>query len=313
MKFASSIRKPIAVCKKLIYGVVYRVLNKRGFYVLRKSPDMPIPDELDLNYAIWKKDSQLIGLDMNEKCALHFLDSLFPSFINEFRESFPLHQSSSDSSRFHLINGSFMAVDAHVYYTFIRHFKPKCIIEIGAGNSTVLAAATCTLNLKEYGQSPYLIAIDPFPNPVLKQNISGLGQLLEDKVQNIGLELLTSLKSNDILFIDSSHVLKSGGDVQMEYCEILPRLAPGVIVHIHDVSLPKPYPRVYFDNQIYFNEQFLLQAFLSFNSKFEVIWPGNYMLLKYPEKVCSVFPEYHEMRKKFPSSEPSSFWMRVRE
>jgi hypothetical protein len=157
-----------------------------------------------------------------------------------------------------------------------------------------------------------LISIDPFPNKILKKGFPGLSKLIADKVQNVDLKLFASLAAGDILFIDSSHVMRSGGDVQLEYCEILPRMAPGVLVHIHDISLPKPYPRVYFENRLYFNEQYLLQAFLCFNSRFEVIWPGNYMMLKYPKEICNVFPEYHEMRKSFPMSEPSSFWMRAR-
>jgi len=85
-----------------------------------------------------------------------------------------------------------------------------------------------------------------------------------------------------------------------------------VLVHIHDISLPKAYPRVYLENhQLYWNEQYLLQAFLAFNARFRVVWPGNYMMLNYPEEVCAVFPEYHAMREAFPMSEPTSFWMQV--
>ncbi len=298
---------------RFVYGnIAYPIFYKLGFHLLRKNYDIPIPDVADLNDTFWEKRSQLVGVEMNEKYALNLLEAIFPLYLNEFRESFPLHESSSARGQFYLINGSLMAIDAHVYYTFIRHLKPKRVIEIGAGNSTLLAAAACRRNLKEHGKATYLMAIDPFPGSVLREGIPGLSRLVEDKVQNVDLELFASLESNDILFIDSSHVLRSGGDVQLEYCEILPRLAPGVLVHIHDVSLPKPYPRVYFENRLYFNEQYMLQAFLCFNSRFEVVWPGNYMLLKYPERVCAVFPEYHEMRKFFPNSESTSFWIRVR-
>jgi hypothetical protein len=163
------------------------------------------------------------------------------------------------------------------------------------------------------GEPAQLTSIEPFPTPALREGFPGLSRLIEKRVQDVGLGLFTALEEGDILFIDSTHVLRSGGDVQLEYCEILPRLAPGVIVHIHDISLPKPYPRVYFEkNHYYWNEQYLLQAFLAFNSRFEVIWPGNYMMEKYPERVITVFPEYHQMRATFPSSEPASFWMRVR-
>jgi hypothetical protein len=101
--------------------------------------------------------------------------------------------------------------------------------------------------------------------------------------------------------------------VWWEYCEILPRLAPGVLVHIHDISLPKPYPDVYLKQHRYWNEQYLLQAFLTFNPKFEVIWAGNYMMIQQPERLREQFlPEYDHMRAKFPQSEPSAFWMRVK-
>ncbi len=84
------------------------------------------------------------------------------------------------------------------------------------------------------------------------------------------------------------------------------------MVHIHDISLPKPYPHVYFEKQLYWNEQYFLQAFLTVNSRFEVPWPGNYMMIKYPEKVCHAFPEFHVMRQSYPMSEPTAFWMRSR-
>lgn len=279
--------------------------------MLRKHFYLPIPDETELENEFWERRSDLVGLDMNDEYALELMDQVFPRHVEEFRKTFPLHREG-DSSQFYLINGSFMAIDAQVYYSFIRQFQPKRIVEIGAGNSTLVAAQACLRNLDDYGSAPELIAIDPYPSTSLRRGFPGLTRLIEDKIQNVSMDTFTSLQSGDILFIDSTHVLREGGDVQLEYCEILPRLAPGVVVHIHDVSLPRTYPQTYFDQRLYWNEQYLLQAFLAFNSRFQVIWPGNYAMLKYPEKVCAVFPEYHDMRAAFPSSEPSSFWMRVR-
>ena len=80
----------------------------------------------------------------------------------------------------------------------------------------------------------------------------------------------------------------------------------------NDVSLPRPYPTVYAENGWYWNEQYLLQAFLAFNSRFEVLWAGNHLLLRYPGKVTETFPELAAMRERFPQSEPTSFWMWVR-
>jgi len=113
------------------------------------------------------------------------------------------------------------------------------------------------------------------------------------------------LKENDILFIDSSHVLKIGSDVQYEYLDILPRLSKGVIVHVHDIFLPAEYPKEWvLKDYIFWTEQYLLQAFLAFNDSFEVLWAGHYMHLKYPNKLEDAFSYKRDERL------PGSFWMR---
>jgi hypothetical protein len=83
-------------------------------------------------------------------------------------------------------------------------------------------------------------------------------------------------------------------------------------VHSHDICLPRPYPRTYLERQLYFNEQYLLQAFLAFNSRFEVLWPGALMMEHHRERMTEVFPEVLTMRQHYPDSTPSAFWMRVR-
>lgn len=288
----------------------HEIFFDNGFHLLRKHFYLPIPDRVELENP-FLKTSDLVGVEMNDEYALSLLDNVFPPYAEEFRGQFPLHRQD-ESSDFYLINGSYMAVDAHVYYSFIRHFKPRRIVEVGAGNSTLVAAAAVRRNQEEHHDGTDLTAIDPYPAAILREGLPELSRLIEDKIQNVSLSTFTSLGRGDILFIDSTHVLREGGDVQLEYCEILPRLAPGVLVHIHDISLPKAYPRVYFEQHLYWNEQYLLQALLTFSSRFEVIWPGNYMQLKYGEKVQAVFPEYDAMREAFPQSEPSSFWIRVR-
>jgi hypothetical protein len=293
-------------------STAYDVFYKHGFHLLRRSYYLPIPEEEELSDEFWDERSELVGVEMNEKVAIGFLNDVFTPYVEEFRGLFPIHQEPGSTEPFYLINGTFMAVDAHVYYAFIRHFRPRRIVEIGSGFSTMVAAAAGMRNGKEGVTAPHLVAVDPFPPANLKEGFPGLSEVVEARVQDVGLDLFTSLQTGDVLFIDSTHALKAGGDVQFEYCEILPRLQPGVLVHVHDISLPKPYPRAYFDNHVYWNEQYVLQAFLAFNSRFEVLWPGNYMMLNHPEKMTAAFPEYHAMRRSFPQSEPASFWMRVK-
>ncbi len=286
----------------------YLVFAKHGYYLLRQHYYLPIPDESDLTYA---KETDLVGIDIDERVAFDLLDRVVATYKSEFN-ALPTHRSE-DPTQFYLLNGAFMAIDGNVYYSLIRHHKPRRIIEIGSGNSTLLAAAAIRRNRAESGHESELIAIEPYPNAALRRGLREVTRVIDRKVQEIGLDVFQSLQTGDILFIDSTHVLKTGGDVWWEYCEILPRLASGVLVHIHDISLPQPYPRVYFQQHLYWNEQYVLQAFLAFNSRFEVLWPGNLLMTRHPDRIRAAFrPEYDLMRNEYPSSEPTSLWMRVR-
>jgi hypothetical protein len=113
------------------------------------------------------------------------------------------------------------------------------------------------------------------------------------------------LGADDILFIDSSHVLRIGSDVQYLFLEVLPRLAPGVLVHIHDIFMPAEYPREWVLTHGYFwTEQYLLQAFLTFNTSWEVIWAGSFMQLNHRESLACAFPQA------VLDAMPGSFWIR---
>lgn len=300
-----------AITRFLTDDQAYSVFYRLGFHLLRRHYYLPIPEAADLRDGWWQRESEMVGVDLNEGAALNVLSSVFGAHMAEFREQFPL-DAPAGANGFFLLNGNFMAVDAHAYYAFIRHFRPSRVIEIGSGFSTIIAGAACLANRRQYGIDSRLAAIEPYPPAALKAGVAGLSELLQLRVQDVPLERFTSLSDGDILFIDSSHVLREGGDVQYEFCEILPRLAPGVLVHVHDVSLPNAYPRVYFERRLFWNEQYLLQAFLTFNERFEVIWPGNYIALRHAARMQEIIPEYASMRAVFPSSEPASFWMRVK-
>jgi hypothetical protein len=130
--------------------------------------------------------------------------------------------------------------------------------------------------------------------------------IIPEKVQNVPVSKFGELKENDILFIDSSHILRIGSDVRYEYLEILPRLNKGVLVHAHDIFLPSEYPKEWVCKQYrFYTEQYLLQAFLAFNSAFEILWMGSYMHLKHPEKLERAFSSY-DRNKVW----PGSFWLR---
>lgn len=290
---------------------IHDIFYAHGFHLLRKHFYLPIPDDTDQLDDFWQQQSALVGIDMGDENALNLMERILPPYLQEFRNRFPARQPATFSG-FWLINGGYMAVDAHVLYGLVRHYKPKRIIEIGVGNSTLLTTAAIEQNLREGGANTHFTSIDPYPWDLFKKPYPYLTEMLPKRIQDVPTSFFEELGDGDILFIDSSHVIRSGNDVHYEFMEILPRLKPGVLVHVHDISLPKPYPKTYYDSHLYWNEQYLLQAFLTYNSRFDVIWAGNYLLLKYPERVMAAFPEISTMRETYPLAEPSAFWMRVK-
>jgi predicted O-methyltransferase YrrM len=189
----------------------------------------------------------------------------------------------------------------------IRYFKPRRIYEIGSGYSTYLSAQAVRKNVEQdRSYQCELVAIEPYPNEILRGGFLGLCRLIAKQVQDVTLSEFEKLEENDILFIDSSHVLKIASDVQYEYLDILPRLNKGVIVHFHDIFLPKEYPKEWvLQLRIFWTEQYLLQAFLAFNESFEILWAGSYMHFKQAAKLESAFNSYDRNK-----TLPGSFWMR---
>ncbi len=277
--------------------------QRLGLHITPKHFYEPVPDTTTLKDEIWRKDSEMVGVDIREQDQINLLSDLRRNFKEEY-ESLP-RMATPVPYQYYIDNDSFKSVDGEVLYCMIRHFKPKRIIEIGSGYSTYLSAQGLLKN-KKGGTNAELIAIEPYPSDTLKAGFPGLSRLIIDKVQNVSLSEFNKLEKNDILLIDSSHVLKIGSDVQYEYLEILPRLKKGVIVHVHDIFSPSEYPREWvLGDYRFWNEQYLLCAFLSFNSAFEVLWAGSYMHLKHPELLERAFNSY-----KPETASPASFWMR---
>jgi hypothetical protein len=200
-------------------------------------------------------------------------------------------------------------MDALVAYCMVRQFQPGLIIEIGSGFSSLLLAQAAARN-----GSSNLTCIEPFPREVVQKGFPGLQSLIEKKVQDIDLEFFSQLESGDFLFIDSSHTVKIGGDVNYLFLEVLPRLKPGVIVHIHDIFLPVEYRRDWVMGEFRFwSEQYLLQAFLTFNSEFEVLMANRYLAHKYLKDLKAAFPSLEKLTAISKNSAGwggGSFWMR---
>jgi hypothetical protein len=270
-----------------------------GIHVTPVDEYSPIPDVHRLDSSLWASRRDDPGLDMNDALQLRLLTHIFPQFQHEYAD-FPLH-ATSDPAAFYFHNGMFGGTDALVLYCMIRHFRPRTVVEVGAGFSTRVSGRAALVN----GETS-VVAIEPHPDDALRDGIPGLERLVEAEVQDVDVNLFTDLDERDILFIDSSHVVRIGSDVNHLVLNILPVLKPGVIVHVHDVYLPFEFREDWVREELRFwNEQYLLQAFLSFNNAFEVVFANAYIARKYPEDMKRVFPTS-------PWWGGGSFWIRRR-
>jgi len=246
-----------------------------------------------------RENRNLPGIDLNIKEQLEL--------INQFDFNDELLNYSINKTKdlqFYFNNESYMSGDAEYLYNFIRHFKPKRIIEIGSGYSTLITNHALSKNLEENPDKLIShICIEPFEQEWLsKMNI----ELIRKKVEDIDLSFFNTLNENDILFIDSSHIIRPQGDILYEYLEILPILNKGVIVHIHDIFTPKDYlDKWIYDEHFLWNEQYLLEAFLTSNKNFKILAALNFLSHEYKEKFSAKAPIYNVQKNR----EPGAFWI----
>lgn len=263
---------------------MFEYLESKGLHLTPVHYYQPIPKLSDMNWDDISKPHKLHGIDLNDRDSLALIKK-FKKFSKEYNSI--ATSKTKFNHEFFFNNYAFDNVDALNYYNIIRHFQPRTIIEIGSGQSTKIAAMACLKN-----KNTKLISIEPYPQPILKKGFPGLNKLIVKKVEEIDIKLFTSLKKNDILFIDSSHVLNTGGDVAYEFLQILPQLKKGVIIHIHDIFLPFEYPIPWIrDEKRFWTEQYILQALLTFSKAFKVLIANNYLCYKYKKQLREVYPK----------------------
>ena len=270
------------VLRRLAHDPKYFELwESHGFHVTGSHFYQPIPNTRGLPLSLWNRVSDLPGIDMREEQQKQLLSDIVARFKDEFT-AIP-EGASTQEFHYYLGNAAFEAVDAEMLFGLIRLFKPRRMYEVGSGFSTLLAADALRRNRAD-GYSCRFIAIEPYPSAELQAGLPSDVELWRLPVQDVSLDEFQSLCENDILFIDSSHVCKIGSDVQFLFLEVLPRIRPGVVVHVHDIFMPVEYPKHWvLDWHRFWNEQYLLQTFLSFNAAFEVLWAGQWMHIKYPD------------------------------
>jgi predicted O-methyltransferase YrrM len=202
----------------------------------------------------------------------------------------PFHEAKNDDHRFYYENGIFSYGDAISLRAMIADLRPRSIIEVGSGFSSA-----CMLDCAdEFNLDTKFTFIDPYSERLkglLRIADFGRVTLLEEPVQRTDINLYRSLRRGDILFIDSTHVLKTGSDVHYELFHILPALAPGVVIHFHDIHFPFEYPDQWIFNDNYsWNEIYALRAFLMYNTDFRIRFWGSCLASERRRVIESVLP-----------------------
>lgn len=274
-------------------------IERVGVYPLNDHFYEPIVRRGGLDQT-WPRTRSVPGIKIDLEEQWKLLDAF--DYRDELRQ---FTERSSDPNAFYYDNAYFGPGDADFYYSIIRRNKPKRIIEIGSGYSTRLACAAARANEAEApGSGARISCIEPYSNASM---LSALDiDLIRTPVEQVDLDLFANLEPGDILFIDSSHMIRPEGDVLYEVQQILPRVAPGVWVHIHDIFTPRDYPPHWLiDRYSFWNEQYLLEAFLAFNADFRVVAALNYLCSVDRQRVRSRLP-LMDLR---PDVEMASFWI----
>ena len=291
----------ILILPSLILLKIFRRLNLGNFYFISKLIKIigvfPIIDsfyepKFIFNKKYNKKNRlEKISINFNINEQLDFLKKL--NFENEL---------NTDLFKEILNSKNFCSGDMEYWYQILRKIKPKNIIEIGSGTTTKIADLAIKKNLNDLESYNYhYIAIDPFAKI---NNLKSKINVIKNKVENVSIDIFKKLEENDILFVDSSHIIRPDGDLLFIFLEILPILNKGVIVHFHDIFTPYDYPDKWKYSDIKFwNEQYLLEAILINSNTWKVFSSINYLKENYYEELKRVCPFLKEYRR------PGSFYI----
>lgn len=258
------------------------------------------PGELAARRAtLWQGAGDMPGVDLDIGGQRRLLRDIFPPLLTEF--AYPV--ASTDPHAYIIDNPQFQQADARSLFALLRHWRPRRVIEVGSGYSTLLMA---DVNRRLLGGTMDITAIEPYPRDFLR-DLPGLAALRIEGVQDTPDAVFDTLADGDVLFIDSSHVLKTGSDLTHLLTRVLPRLRSGVRVHLHDVFLPDEYPPHWvLDLNRSWNEQYALHAILANGSRYRVLYGTQFALTRLAADAAAAFGDLAGR-----SHAGGSFWIQV--
>jgi hypothetical protein len=268
-------------------------LERAGLHVLPKSYFSQVPDFawLHANEALWRRPAVIQGVDWKLDDQVRWLEEVCAPYASEVRD--PWYETQAPR---HLGVG-FGALDAMILHCFIRHARPKKIVEIGGGESTGIMAAAARLNERDGSVTTRITTIEPFASPLLAK-LEGI-ELVQELAQAVPESIFQVLGDGDLLFIDSTHTVKTGSEVLRLFLEVIPALPAGVHIHVHDVVLPYLYRRnLGLDSVDPFDwqESSLLLALLVNNSKLRLRFCGSAIEQERTAELRDLFPSYRPRR-----------------
>ena len=282
------------------YLALHHGAARLGLHVVRASYDSPIP--VDPTDASFDRESPMRGIGWDPLGQIAWVEAQLAPYLAEFR---PAPDPGAAPGRFRLDNHTYDRVDAELLYAILRWARPARYVELGSGYSTLVAAEALAANAAD-GREAKLECYDPFPSPHVRARADLAAHVHAVSAQELPEDVVSGLAAGDVLFVDTSHTVKLGGDVNRIVLDLLPLAAPGVLVHFHDVFLPADYSRGHLRDAHYWNEQYLIQAFLSGNRDWEVMVGAQAIVRAAPQRVASLIDSYHD------GVSPGAFWIRRR-
>jgi hypothetical protein len=236
----------------------------------------PYPDLDELTKrapTIFDINKEMVGVDFRVDEQL----AMFDTMVELIEEDLPFPADKGEEYRYYFDNPAYSWSDGMVLHAMLRHIKPRRIVEVGSGYSSAMTLDTTERWLDG---AVDLVFVEPYTDllrSLLRPGDDDRVTIHEQAVQDVDLDVFTSLEAGDVLFIDSTHVVKAGSDVNHLYFEVLPRLAEGVWIHIHDIFDPFEYAEIWVREGRAWHEAYLLRALLTFNDTFEIRWFQDYM------------------------------------
>ena len=314
-----SLRRLLRDKLKRLYFAIYKLGVRLGVYILPAHYYVSEPNiiELERTADVWAKPSAMSGIHVDLDEQLGNLRRVCVPFQQEFYGN-PYYQHAVSQPFGSGRSRTFGYLEAQVLHAVIRHYKPAQLIDIGGGVPTYCASQAISMNRRDTGVNGHITCIEPSPIGLIK-NLDNV-KLITRPIQEVPLEYFRQLGVNDIVFIDSNHVVRSGSEVNYIILEILPIIPKGVLVQIHDIYLPYDYDRDVLRNFIHPNETALVAAFLAFNTRYKIVFSLSMLHYERRQEMQSVLPEYNpesdwrgmRVGKYDPAKHfPSSLWLRV--